>query len=156
MKPATLILIATLAISCSGGSESPTAPTPTPTPTPVPAPTPSPTPTGALSGTWTGTVTATIGTANPRTPNNVSVVFDHSSDRVTGIMSPSQAIAGLTARFDLSADFAGTFTIMLGGRTAVFSGSMQVDIDVSTMTGTFSGTNTDGLPERNVFALRKQ
>lgn len=121
--------------------------------TDAPAPTPAP---GALSGTWTGTVTATIGTGNPRTPNNVSFVFDHSSDSLTGIMSPSPAIAGLTARLDLTGAFTGNLTIVFEGKTAVFPGSMQVDTGANTMTGTFSGINTDGLPERNVFALRRK
>jgi hypothetical protein len=86
----------------------------------------------------------------------MTFVFEHSSNSLTGIMSPSPAAPGLTARFDLTAAFAGNLTIGFEGKTAVFPGSMQVDTGANTMTGTFLGTNTDGLPERNDFALRKQ
>lgn len=115
-------------------------------------------PTGALSGTWTGTVIATIGTNNPRPPLNVSVVFQHSGNLLTGTFS------GFPATLDLQAgqvsgavtNFTGSLSIADSGRTAAMGGSMQVNTSDNTMTGTFSGTNTDGLSERNVFSLRKQ
>ena len=131
----------------------------TPAPVPTPTPTPTPAPTGTLSGTWAGTVIANIGTTNnPRAPLNLSVVLQHSSNRLTGTFS------GYPATLDLQAgqvsgavtNFTGNLTIVDSGRTAVMPGSMQVNTGDNTMTGTFSGTNTDGLPERNVFSLRKQ
>jgi hypothetical protein len=123
----------------------------------TPAPVPTPTPTGTLSGTWSGTVIATIGNGNPRAPLNLSVVLQHSSTRLTGTFSsypatldlfPGQVSGAIT-------NFTGNLTIV-SGSTAVMPGSMQVNTGDNTMTGTFSGTNTDGLPERNVFSLRKQ
>lgn len=84
----------------------------------------------------------------------MTFMFEHSSNSLTGIMSPSPARPGLSARFDLTSAFTGNLTVVFDGKTAVFAGSMQVD--TNTMTGTFSGTNTDGLAERNAFSLRKQ
>lgn len=135
-------------VDCNGDMTS-APPTPTPAPAPTPAPTPPASPTGTLAGTWTGTVIATIGSGAPRAPINTTFVFVHSSSSLTGIMSPSSANPSLTARLDLTATFTGNLTIVFDGKTAVFPGSMQVDTGTNTMTGTFSGTNTDGLPERN-------
>lgn len=133
-------------------------PTTAPVPAPAPVPTPTPAPTGTLSGTWTGTVIATIGTSNPRAPLNVSVVLQHSSNRLTGTFSDFPATLDLQAGQVSGAitNFTGNLTIVFSGSTAVIPGSMQVNTGDNTMTGTFSGTNTDGLPERNVFSLRKQ
>lgn len=52
MNRFTLILIAVLAASCSGGSKTPTAPTPV-----AANPQPAPAPSLSLAGAWTGTLT---------------------------------------------------------------------------------------------------
>ena len=77
---------------------------------------------------------------------------------------PLGTFSGFPATLDLQAgqasgavsNFTGSFNIADSGRTAAMGGSMQVNTSDHTMTGTFSGTNTDGLSERNVFSLRKQ
>ena len=170
MKHLCSLAACALMIGCGGGgnpatSPTPTvatpppataAPTPTPTPTPAPTPTPTPTSTGALSGTWAGTVIATIGNSAARPGFDVTFVVDHTSSGLTGIMSASLSRPGLTARFDLTPAFTGNLTIVFEGKTSVQGGAMQVNTSDSTMTGTFGGTNTDGLAERNVISLRKQ
>jgi hypothetical protein len=142
------------AVDDRGGGCGPSA-TSTPAPVPAPTPTPTPVPGVNLSGTWTGTSIGTIGTNTPSSPGPVTVVFVHSSNGLTGTISTSQPRPGLTATFDLTPAFTGNLTIVFEGKTAVMGGSMQVNTTDNTMTGTFSGTNTDGLPERNVFSLRK-
>lgn len=145
------------AVDDRGGGCGPSATsTPAPVPTPTPTPTPAPVPGVNLSGTWTGTSTATIGNNATGSPGALTVVFVHSSSGLTGTISPSAARPGLSASFDLTPAFTGFLTIVFEGKTAVMGGSMQVNTSDNTMTGTFSGTNTDGLPERNVFSLRKQ
>lgn len=127
-----------------------------PSPTPTPTPTPTPAPTVNLSGTWMGTSITTIGNNPSRPPGDMTFVFEHTSSALKGVMNPNSTRPGLTARFDLQPNFTGNLTIVFEGKTAVMGGSMQVNTSDNTMTGTFSGTNTDGLPERNVFSLRKQ
>ena len=139
----------TNAITSSGGCGEPT-----PTLAPAPTPTPAPAPVVNLSGAWSGTVTPTISGAT-RPPFTVAVTFQHAGSQLTGTFT------GFGASFDLaeasstgtSKTFTGTLAIAPSARMA---GSMAVDTIANTMTGTFSGTNTDGLPEINNLSLRKQ
>lgn len=173
MKLFIPILAAVLVISCSGGGSptSPTppmaatptpiaTPTPTPTtpapPTPTPTPTPTPGPTVSLSGSWAGTVQAS-GAATER--NTVTYTFDHVGTRLTGTQTGDFVSTLNLTESQVSGSnrtYSGTLVITVGASTATMPGTMAVDTNASTMSGTFSGTNTDGLQESNAFTLRKQ
>ena len=142
------------AVDDRGGGCGP-SPVATPSPTPAPTPTPAPVPGVNLSGTWTGTSIVTIANNPSSAPGAVSVAFVHASSGLTGPITTTDP-KPVAARFELTAAFTGNLIIVFEGKTATMPGSMQVDAGGTTMTGTFSGTNTDGLPERNVFSLRKQ
>jgi hypothetical protein len=113
---------------------------------------------GDLSGAWHGTVTSSRCSGGPPCPANpVTVNFTQTGNQLIG------TIPGLTGAFDLtqSAEAAGTRTFSgnfttTGGRCnpVIFAGSMVVT--GTTMTGSFSGTNSDCLSETNTFSLQKR
>jgi hypothetical protein len=145
------ILLAALAISCSG-AKSPTTPTATTAPTPVA------TPAVSLSGSWAGTVIPTI-SGTVRSTLTVTYAFDHLGTRLTGTLTGGFVSALNLTESQVSGSnrsYAGTLVLTESGRTTTMPGTMAVDTNAQTMSGTFSGINTDGLPESNAFSLRKQ
>lgn len=169
-----------VAIGCGGGTSgggasNPAGPTPTPTTTPVPTPSPTPTPPPApspqptpsptptptvdLSGNWSGTILPTInGVTRPDRTSTVTFAFVHSGTTLTGTLTGgfsatlalTESQAGGTTRV-----YIGNLMMTSGGSTATLPGSMTVDTSANTMTGTFAGTNTDGVPESDLVTLRK-
>lgn len=147
LSPFVPMLLATLAISCSG-AKSPTTPTataaptpvatpaPTPTPTPAPAPTPTPTPapappTPAPSSTFNGTYTGTAGSGNDI----------ENFDRLT--MTVANGVASFTVGSDgpIPGTVSGTGAIAASGGNcnATLTGQITITASaVSTATGTWS------------------
>lgn len=95
----------------------------------------------------------------PDRTSTVIYAFDHLGTRLTGTLT-----GGFVATLNLTESqvsgsnrtYAGTLVLTADGRTTTMPGTMAVDTNASTMSGTFSGTNTDGLQESNAFSLRKQ
>jgi hypothetical protein len=111
-----------------------------------------------LSGRWTQTRPPPP--CQPLPCGQTTVDFTHSGTSLTG------TIVGFPASFNLThtgtsgttLTFGGTFVITFPGpcSPATFSSAMTVDTVANTMSGSFTGRNTDCLTETNVFNLRKQ
>jgi len=154
MKSLVPMLLAALAISCSG-AKSPTtptattaptpvatptpapAPTPVPTPTPTPAPTPTPTPapsptpapTSTFNGTYTGGLSG--GTGGPGT-----LTFTVTNGAFTGTGTGQGVVAVLSGTVSES----GAITASLANATCpigTFTGQITL-ADRATATGTYS------------------
>lgn len=124
MKSLLPILLAALAISCSG-AKSPTTPTATTAPTPVatPAPTPTPTPSPTFNGTYTGSATDgndPVGGSNLRltltVANGVASFVFGSDGPVPGTVSGTGAIAASGG--SCNATLTGQITITASGVAA--------------------------------------
>ena len=103
-------------------------------------------PASNLSGTWAG--------------SGIVVVFQHSGSTLTGTFSGFPASFNLqqTAASGTTLTFSGSLTISFPGpcSPAVMPGSLVANTADNSMTGSFSGRNTDCRNETDVFNLRKQ
>ena len=107
----TLILIAVLAASCSGGSKTPTAPTPV-----AANPQPAPAPSLSLAGTWTGTL-INPQSANPVRINSWTAIQSGANVSGTMVMDVGEGTivnAALTGTVSETQLASATFTVAAG------------------------------------------
>jgi len=113
----------------------------------------------SLTGIWV----QNAGRILPTGP--IAVAFQHVGTRLTGTITnpPQYGAFDLTqsASSDTTLAFSGTFTIYTVGtepcpQLVLRPGSMLVNITNNTMTGSFSGVNTDCFLETNAFSFGRQ
>ena len=127
-----VLLLATIASACGGGSSTPTAPTPAPTPAPAPTPTPVVTVTGlVVTGlACTASVNETPQVCSPTAPSGtiqLTATAQLSNATTQDVTSQAQWASSRSSVATVSASGLVTFTAGAGGETdvvATYQGKM--------------------------------
>ena len=116
-----------------------------------------------ITGSWSGNVQTTIGTASTRFPITFFLRQDGATLSGTAPMLPGVQLTGNrtgidldgTMHFDLSVQVTDLDNPSNPSSPSTLLGSIAVNVDNNLLSGVVAGLNTDGLPETDVVTLQK-